>query len=33
MRKFIKSLLTIAFIVVATMVPVQSAQAEDGKMG
>lgn len=33
MSKLIKSLLALAFVAVAAMAPVQSAQAQEGKMG
>lgn len=33
MSKLIKSLLALAFVAVAALTPVQSAQAQDGKMG
>ncbi|WP_456389212.1 DsrE family protein [Profundibacter sp.] len=33
MRKLMKTLLAVAFVAVAAMAPVQSAQAEEGKMG
>ena len=33
MRKFMKTLFAVAFVAVAAMAPVQSAQAEEGKMG
>ena len=33
MPKFIKSLMALAFVAVAAFAPIQSAQAEEGKMG
>ncbi len=33
MRRFIKSLLAFAFVAVAALAPVQTAQAQEGKMG